>query len=314
MVSMKHEGLVQLFRNRPLLAPELLKVLEVKLPSFTEARVESAEFNQVVPTEYRADMVVLLLDDKPVFAIVVEVQLGKAEEKRWSWPEYLTALRKRMQCPVALLVVAPDPAIAQWCARPIETGHPGFVLKPLVMGPAAVPAITDKEVARRDPELAVLSAMAHGQADVGQLVALAALAAVNDLDPERARLYWDLVLSYLSGAVRQALEKLMEKGKYEYQSDFARKYFAQGREEGREEGHEEGLQEGQVRGRQEGEAEALLEVLDARGLDVDAQARQRILSCPDLAVLKSWLRKAVGVQTVEELFGADSREPAPRPG
>jgi hypothetical protein len=302
MISMKHEGLVQLFRNRPLLAPELLKVLEVKLPSFTEARVESAEFNQVVPTEYRADMVVLLLDGKPVFAIVVEVQLSRADSKRWSWPEYLTALRKRMSCPVALLVVAPDPAIARWSATPIETGHPGFVLRPLVMGPGAVPAITDEEVARRDPELAVLSAMAHGQADVGQLVALAALMAVKNLDPERARLYWDLVLSSLSGAARQALEKLMEKGKYEYQSDFARKYVAQGREEGREEG------------RQEGEAGALLEVLDARGLEVDAQARQRILSCTDLATLKSWLRKAVRVQTVEELFGSDAREPVPSSG
>ena len=88
MVSMLHEGLLQLFRNRPRLAPELLEVLEVKLPSYTEARVESAEFNQVVPTEYRADLVVLLLDDKPVFAIVVEVQLARDESKRCSrrWP------------------------------------------------------------------------------------------------------------------------------------------------------------------------------------------------------------------------------------
>jgi hypothetical protein len=63
MVSMKHEGLVALFRNRPTLAPELLQdALGVALPAYTEARVESAEFTQVVPTEYRADLVVLLLE------------------------------------------------------------------------------------------------------------------------------------------------------------------------------------------------------------------------------------------------------------
>lgn len=39
-------------------------------------------------------------------------------------------------------------------------GHPGFVLRPLVTGPDAIPIITDEQVAREDPELAVLSVMA----------------------------------------------------------------------------------------------------------------------------------------------------------
>ncbi len=76
----------------------------------------------------------------------------------------------------------------------------------------------------------------------------------------------------------------MKSGKYEYQSEFARKYVAQGR--------------------QEGEADAVLEVLDARGLKVDAEARRRILACTDLAQLKAWLRKAITVLSVQELFEA----------
>ena len=79
----------------------------------------------------------------------------------------------------------------------------------------------------------------------------------------------------------------MQSGKYEYQSEFARKYVAQGREEGR----------------QEGELAALMEVLDARGLDVDEVSRQRLLACTDVAQLKIWLRKAVTVKSVQELFG-----------
>ncbi|MDC0711989.1 hypothetical protein POL68_26210 [Stigmatella sp. ncwal1] len=295
MASMQHEGLLLLFRHRPSLAPELLRdALGFSLPPWSEARVESAELTEVVPTEYRADLVVLLLEGKPVFAIVVEVQLARDEDKRKTWPLYLTSLRSRVGCPTALLVVAPDASVARWCAQPIELGHPGFILRPLVAGPDAIPVLTDEQAARRDPELAVLSAMAHGHAEVGAAIAHTVLAAVEGLDAERIRLYVDLTLSSLNEAARHALEALLQSGHYEYQSEFARKYVAQGLEKGREEGL------------QEGERAALLEVLDARGLSVDAEARQRILACTDLPQLKLWLRKAVTMQSVQELFAPES--------
>ncbi|WP_224368341.1 hypothetical protein [Hyalangium versicolor] len=298
MASMQHEGLLLLFRNRPTLAPELLRdALGLELPPYSEARVESAELTEVVPTEYRADLVVLLLDGKPVFAIVVEVQLWRDEDKRKTWPLYLTSLRSRVNCPTALLVVAPDAGMARWCAQPIALGHPGFVLQPLVAGPDAIPVLVDEREARKDPELAVLSAMAHGQEKAGQAIAQAVMAAVEGLEEERVRLYVDLALSSLSEAARKALEALMRSGSYEYQSEFARKYVAQGREEG--------LQQGL----QKGEQAALLEVLDARGLEVDAAARQRILSCTELAQLKAWVRKAVIAKSVQELFEDEPTTP-----
>ena len=40
-------------------------------------RIESADLTEVVPAEYRADLIVLLVDGKPVLAIVVEVQLSR---------------------------------------------------------------------------------------------------------------------------------------------------------------------------------------------------------------------------------------------
>ncbi|WP_281404373.1 hypothetical protein [Pyxidicoccus fallax] len=291
---MRHEGLLLLFRNRPALAAELLRdALGIGLPAWSEARVESAELTEVVPTEYRADLVVLLWEGRPVFAIVVEVQLSRDEDKHKTWPLYLSSLRSRVDCPTALLVVAPDAAVARWCARPIELGHPGFVLRPLVVGPDAIPVLTDVQEARREPELAVLSAMAHGQGEVGQAIAQAVMGAVVGLEGERVRLYVDLVVSSLNEAARHALEELMRSGTYEYQSEFARRYVAQGRQEGL----------------QEGEKVALLEVLDARGLKVDAEARQRIQECTRPAQLKRWLRRAVVVQSVQELF---ARAPAAR--
>jgi hypothetical protein len=211
MASMLHEGLLLLFRNRPALAAELLRdALGLALPPWSEARVESAELTEVVPTEYRADLVVLLSEGEPLFAIVVEVQLSQDKDKRKTWPLYLTSLRSRVGCPTALLVVAPGAAVARWCAQPIELGHPGFVLRPLVIGPDAIPVITDEQAACRAPELAVLSAMAHGHEEVGQAIAQAVLTAVAGLEAGRVRLYIDLALSSLDDVARNALNSVQE--------------------------------------------------------------------------------------------------------
>ena len=48
MPSLSHETLLLLFRNRPELAPELMReVLGVELPTYAEARIESAELTDV---------------------------------------------------------------------------------------------------------------------------------------------------------------------------------------------------------------------------------------------------------------------------
>jgi flagellar biosynthesis/type III secretory pathway protein FliH len=83
-----------------------------------------------------------------------------------------------------------------------------------------------------------------------------------DLDTERSMLYCDLILSYLPEAAREALQT-MDASKYEYQSEFARRYYGkskvEGREEGRKEGHREGRLEGLMEGHAEGHEEGLAE-------------------------------------------------------
>ena len=84
--------------------------------------------------------------------------------------------------------------------------------------------------AASDPELAVLSAMAHGKDENPKKslqIALAAQLASAGLDEDRSRLYFDLVLNSLSEAARQALQT-MDPAKYQYQSEFARRYIALG--------------------------------------------------------------------------------------
>lgn len=154
-----------------------------------------------------------------------------------AWPVYATNLRARLRCPVCLFVVTADDATARWAAKVIDLGG-GNRFAPLVLRPSGVPEITDESQARADPELAVLSAMAHGRdADTGKSVqiALAAQMASLGLDADRSRLYFDLVLFSLSEAARRELQS-MDPAKYEYQSDFARRYVAQGQAEGLAEG------------------------------------------------------------------------------
>ncbi|HEY1694661.1 MAG TPA: hypothetical protein VGG39_20965 [Polyangiaceae bacterium] len=295
MPSVPHDALVTLFRNRPTMAPELLRdVLHADVPPFDHVRIGEASLGEIVPTEYRADLVLLLEGASPGevhAALVLEAQLRRDPDKRWSWPVYLTNLRARLRCPVVLVVVANDASVAAWSARPIEMGHPSWVLTPLVLGPSAVPAVRDVDAAVEAPELAVLSAMVHGADDDALEIARAALAAAARLDDERSRLYADLVIRSAHEDARAILEALMASGNYEYQSDFARRYVAQGRAEG------------EAKGRAEGRAQAVLDVLRVRGIDISAEMRERILSCTESALLDAWLERAVTAKSVSDVVG-----------
>lgn len=292
MPSHLHEALIELFRQRPSLAVELLAdPLGIPVPVHEEVRLDSTELTDVNPTEYRADAVVTLSGaGRPVLAVIVEAQLGTDRGKRRSWPVYVATLHARLRCPVVLLVVCPDPAIARWSGKPIALGHPGFVLTPLVVGPDRVPVVTDPDRASETPELAVLSAMAHGTHPDRDQILHALLSGLATVDHDHANLYTDVVLAALPQAARRHLEDLMAIGTYEYQSDFARRYYGQGRAEG------------EASGRAEGEATALLAFLAAREIEVPGDAHDRIIGCTDLAQLETWIRRAATASSIEDLF------------
>jgi predicted transposase YdaD len=69
--------------------------------------------------------------------------------------------------------------------------------------------------------------------------------------------------------------------------------LARGREEGRQEGRQEGQQEGLAQGVLRGRAESILRVLAARGVPIPEEARQRILSCADVATLDRWFDRSL---------------------
>lgn len=122
MPSIIHESLVDLFRDSPALAPELISCAGTELPGRQRTpRLTAAEFADLKADEYRADAVIRLDagDNTPSDIIIVEVQLKRDVDKRVSWPMYMAGARARYRCPATILVITIDPGVAQWCARPI---------------------------------------------------------------------------------------------------------------------------------------------------------------------------------------------------
>ena len=299
--SRLHDSVVELFRARPELVVGLLSgALEYPVPEYAGVRLASNDLSEYQPTEYQADAVIVLTDPngEPVLAVIVEVQLSPDPKKRWAWRAYFGNLQARLQCPVMLVVISPTAGPVAGYAAPLDTGHPGFVLRPLVVGPEQLAPITEVAQAQRDLELAVLSALTHRDHPQFQEIFLTLTTALDQAKHERAGLYTDMVLASCPPAVQQCLEELMATQTYEYQSNFARRYYTEGEARGEAKGRSEGRSEG----RAEGEAKAVLAILRARGISVPEDIRTRIITCTDLDQLDTWVHRAATATTIHDLL------------
>lgn len=154
---------------------------------------------------------------------------------------------------------------------------------------SGVPEIIDEAQARADPALAIFSAIAHGRdndASRAARIALAAHSATLVLDAERGRMYFDLVFDSLSEAAQKEL-RAMDPAKYEYRSEFAKRYIGLGRAEG------------QVEGR----AALLQRLLTRRFGPLSAVATER-LSTATIDELDAIGERLLSAQSLDEALGA----------
>jgi hypothetical protein len=264
-------------------------VLDIEVPAAERVAITSAEFAEIQPPEYRADVVVRVDGDAGVEDIFIfEVQLDIDAGKQISWPFYSSGARARFRCPATVVVIAVDERVASWCARPIVIDRAGNVYRPAVIGPSAIPVITNIEQARQVPELAVLSVIAHGSEPGGEVIGLAALAGCEQLDSTRADLYADLVFANLGKVARRALEALMAQHNYTYQSDFAKKYFDEGIE----------------RGIEHGRRASLREQLEQRFGELPAEVTDR-LEQASAELLTRWARRVLTAATLAEVLATN---------
>jgi hypothetical protein len=223
---------------------------------------------------------------------VLEVQLGIDRLKRFTWPAYATHLRAERKCPTALVVVAPDAAVATWAGRAIHLGG-GNEFTPMVVGLQVIPIIKNRDTAARLPELAVLSALAHGQGEHGTDVGRAAFEGLETLASDQKALYSAIIFTALNAAAKAVLRNAMSSARYDI---FSFPPFVEQMQTFRSEAKAEG--------KAEGKAEAILAVLNSRSVEITEAGRAQILSCRDLAQLDLWLTQSTRAARLEDLLSA----------
>jgi hypothetical protein len=293
---------VALFRDNPHLALRVLgEIFDVHLPTHAAIRVANASLDQMLPIEFRADLVLEVLDDRGEFvlAIVLESQREIKERKKYSWPVYVAVCRAERECPTILMVVAVDEDVAAWAARSIDLGFGKGDIKPVVLGPETIPEITDKQVAREEVALALLSGMAHGNRTNGELVIRATFEGIKLLDRELAMVYFQILWNVLRGPMQQALmglvmEQRVDRGLdsfFDEVVNVARRVI---------------LIDAEAKGRREGEVktvrEKILRVADRRGLVLSDEQQAWIRDCNDRVTLDRWFDNVVDAKTADELF------------
>ena len=296
MPSLEHNGFVDMFRENPALAPHFLAMLfHLEVPPYASVAVVESALDQMLPVEFRADLVLELrnANDAVVLAIVLEVQRDEDPQKKFSWLVYVAAVRAKKLCPTILLVVAPDAGVAAWAGEPIDSGLGRGGLSPVVLGPASVPVVTEVAVAEQETELAILSAVAHGNGPEGLDVVQAVLSALGRFDHEHAAVYFQIVYTALREPMRQALEAMIMERQTQAKATFPP--FAQ-------QLIDRGKIEGKLEGKLEGERAVLLRLVARAGITLSEEERARVDACTDLATLDRWVDNVLGAKTAADVL------------
>ena len=204
----RHDTLVKLFADRPQLAVEILReLLGVDLPATPLVRRETSTFNTRPSDDIEADLILVLGPPQtPAHAIIVEIQQDKSKAPR-QLARYAAALWLMLGCDVSVLVICPDRGVADHYAQPIDSGLTGYRLRPLVLGPDGIPAITDPQEAAAHPDLAAMSVMVHGR---NRKVIEAFTAALTYMTDEHAPEYYEYAYSMSEPDIRRLMEEIMK--------------------------------------------------------------------------------------------------------
>ena len=158
--------------------------------------------------------------------------------------------------------------------------------------------VTEPEDGEINVELAVLSAIEHGQISDTALaarIASVAIVASAGIDSERCRLYHDLILTSLAANALQTIEDTMNSPKHEFRNETLRRWEAEATAAGMEKGITEGKAEGRI--------ELLLELLARRFGPLEDGIQTRVRCAPE-AQLGAVTEQLLTAQTLEQALGS----------
>jgi hypothetical protein len=295
-----HELLVGLFRDDPRLLIEPLRACGLELPAHDRTKAVDASLGELLPTERRADLLLLYEAEAPVFAVVLEVQLRVDAEKEWRWASYLAAVQDRHRCPCALVVVTPDAAVARWPQGPFQFGTERL-FRPVVVDASRVPRLDELPRAQVDASRALLSVGMHvrDEADL-RLVDLAMARTMPGVDVYGGvRQYWQYILAAVDRRLQAAVEEKMKVDLSEarpFIDRIERMLMEHGRAEGRQEGRQEGRREGQL----EAARAMFRQLASARGLPLGRVHEARLGACDDVERITLWSMRLLRAASADE--------------
>ncbi|MFF0854963.1 hypothetical protein ACWDU8_16645 [Streptomyces sp. NPDC003388] len=295
MVTSTHEASHRIFQDRPELLAPVFDLLGVPMSAKASVSVLSADVTEIQPLERRVDTVLRVEpSDGDAFLLAVETQGRRDNRKATSWSYYVAYLQEKFCLPVLLLVTCTDRSTAGWASGPFTCEVRGWTTHsthPLVLSPDNVPMITDRRTAARNLAMATFSAITHSKNPKATAILEALFGALRETDP--------LTAVYFSGLLEIGLGDTPARQTWRKLMGFTN-FFP-----GRGTLLEETFLEGEARGEARGEAKAILRFLEARGISVPEEARDRITSCTDLDLLNHWLDRTPHVESVDDLFAED---------
>jgi hypothetical protein len=278
MPSVQHEAVVELLHRNPQLAAALLAHAGVSFPSGASAVIADSNLSARRPLAFAAENVIVFTSTAGKVVAIAEVQ--KDPPRPWKlrdWPAYLAIAGREHQCDAILLVIALSRRAARASRTVIRTGHPGFDLVPIVIGPDNTPPPGGPDLG---PELTVLAVLTGALDLASHEARMFALRSIASAGAGQRDGYTRLIKAIVPQAVLESLEELLTTL---FKDPFIDGFIDQGRAQG--------------------EAHMLLRMLDARGIDAPAGLRDRISSCTDTTQLEDWFDRAITAKSIGDVFG-----------
>lgn len=286
MVGSQHEAMHRIFQHDPGMFARAFRALHVPLEDPLEVALLPTDLTEVRPLERRVDTLLRITTAAGRFLLLVEAQGEDDPDKPSAWAYYLAHAHAKYRLPALLLIVCHDRVTALWAARPAAIGQPfwpSLTMRPLVLGPHNVPAVTDPDTAAADIPLAALSAITHAKDPrIGAI--LKTLATVlQEIDEKDAHIVAELTeLGLGNSPAAKTWRHLMSIDLSFFRSETSQRLRA------------------------EGVIDSILRILDRRGIVVGEDVRDRVTSCTDRRVLEGWLDRSLTITTAAELFVDES--------
>ncbi|MGW4195379.1 hypothetical protein [Streptomyces sp. NPDC005004] len=240
-------------------------------------------------------MLKVVPSDGDGFLLAIEAQTKRAPDKGVNWAYYVSYLHAKFELPVLLVAVCRHRSTATWAAGPFECRVGPWatqVTRPFVLGPDTVPPVTDEAMVAREPALATFSALVHSESEQSEAILNLLARGMRSFDKATA-MYWSEFLEI-------GLENTPARDTWRELEKMVVTFFP-----GRGTVFEEAYLDGEAKGEVAGKKQAVLRVLEARGLAVSDDVRERVDACTDAEVIDSWLDRSVAVERVEDLFGEE---------